>query len=101
MRSLIADLGDAYTEELRRTAIGPFRVEDADPNRIVPLGDALGRILPRLELSGEPARFAIHGRAVEGTADGPIVLADADGPIAIAEPREGGVLKPTVGFRSG
>jgi tRNA pseudouridine55 synthase len=31
VRSLIADLGDAYCLELRRTAIGPFRVEDAVP----------------------------------------------------------------------
>jgi tRNA pseudouridine55 synthase len=31
VRSLIADLGDAYCLELRRTAIGPFRVEDALP----------------------------------------------------------------------
>ncbi len=29
VRSLIADLGDAYCEELRRTAIGPFGVEEA------------------------------------------------------------------------
>jgi len=29
VRSLIADLGDAYCLELRRTAIGPFRVNDA------------------------------------------------------------------------
>ncbi|MGA9285308.1 MAG: tRNA pseudouridine(55) synthase TruB [Solirubrobacteraceae bacterium] len=29
VRSLIADLGDAYCEELRRTAIGPFMVADA------------------------------------------------------------------------
>ncbi len=29
VRSLIADLGDAYCEELRRTAIGPFQVQDA------------------------------------------------------------------------
>lgn len=29
VRSLIADLGDAYCEALRRTAIGPFGVEDA------------------------------------------------------------------------
>jgi tRNA pseudouridine55 synthase len=29
VRSLIADLGDAYCLQLRRTAIGPFRVEDA------------------------------------------------------------------------
>ncbi len=31
VRSLIADLGDAYCEELRRTAIGPFDVHDAVP----------------------------------------------------------------------
>jgi tRNA pseudouridine55 synthase len=31
VRSLIADLGDAYCEELRRTAIGPFSVADAVP----------------------------------------------------------------------
>jgi len=31
VRSLIADLGDAYCEELRRTAIGPFAVLDALP----------------------------------------------------------------------
>jgi tRNA pseudouridine55 synthase len=29
VRSLIADLGDAYCEQLRRTAIGPFAVDDA------------------------------------------------------------------------
>ena len=31
VRSLVADLGDAYCEELRRTAIGPFDVTDAVP----------------------------------------------------------------------
>ena len=31
MRSLIADLHDAYCVELRRTAIGPFKVADAVP----------------------------------------------------------------------
>jgi tRNA pseudouridine55 synthase len=31
VRSLIADLGDAYCEELRRTAIGPFGVDEAVP----------------------------------------------------------------------
>ncbi len=29
VRSLVADLGDAYCLELRRTAIGPFKVNDA------------------------------------------------------------------------
>jgi tRNA pseudouridine55 synthase len=33
-------------------------------------------------------------------ADGVVLLRDADGPIAVAEPREGGLLKPVVGFRA-
>ena len=35
VRQLVAGLGDAYCEELERTAIGPFRLEDADPERVV------------------------------------------------------------------
>jgi tRNA pseudouridine55 synthase len=42
VRSLIADLGDAYCESLRRTAIGPFSVEDA--GTLLPLPDALALI---------------------------------------------------------
>jgi tRNA pseudouridine55 synthase len=48
VRSLIADLGDAYCEELRRTAIGPFAVAEADENRLVPLPDALARLDDRV-----------------------------------------------------
>lgn len=44
VRSLIADLGDAYTERLRRTRIGPFSVADADQGVPVPVADALARI---------------------------------------------------------
>ncbi|HTA31926.1 MAG TPA: tRNA pseudouridine(55) synthase TruB [Solirubrobacteraceae bacterium] len=54
VRSLIADLGDAYCLELRRTAIGPFDVSDAvappprgDPWRDPPL-IALDRALASL-----------------------------------------------------
>ncbi len=41
VRSLIADLGDAYCLELRRTAIGPFEVSDATgpPRRGEPWAD--------------------------------------------------------------
>jgi len=100
VRSLIADLGDAYCEELRRTAIGPFRVEEANPERVIGLGDALARFMPVVALDADAARRAGHGQAVEGTSDGPVVLADEAGPVAVAEPREGGLLKPTVGFRA-
>ena len=44
VRSLIADLGDAYCLELRRTAIGPFTVAEADEHEVVPLTAALKRI---------------------------------------------------------
>jgi tRNA pseudouridine55 synthase len=44
VRSLVADLGDAYCERLRRIAIGPFSVDQADERRLVPLEDALARI---------------------------------------------------------
>jgi len=100
VRSLIADLGDAYCEALRRTAIGPFAVEDADPERVVPLDEVLARFMPVVALDGEAARAATHGRAIDGAAEGPVLLLDEAGPIAVAEPRDGGVLKPTVGFRS-
>jgi tRNA pseudouridine55 synthase len=103
VRSLVADLGDAYCEALRRTAIGPFRVEDAAPDRPLPLGDALARVLPVVRVDGEDARRAGHGVAVAASAPAGgqhVLLVDADGPIAVAEPREGGLLKPTVGFRA-
>jgi tRNA pseudouridine55 synthase len=103
VRSLIADLGDAYCEELRRTRVGPFAVEDADPTRVLALRDALA-FLPAVELEGDDARRAGHGQAVAGEvpdgADGEVLLVDGDGPIAIAEPREGALLKPIVGFRA-
>jgi tRNA pseudouridine55 synthase len=98
VRSLIADLGDAYCVELRRTAIGPFRVEDADPARVIPLDDALG-FLPEVRLDADAARRAGHGQRVAGEAGGVVRLTADDGLVALAEPREDGLLKPIVGFR--
>jgi tRNA pseudouridine55 synthase len=44
VRSLIADLGDAYCTELRRTGIGPFSVEEAHGDGELGLVDALERL---------------------------------------------------------
>ena len=96
VRSLIADLGDAYCETLRRTRIGPFDVEDAP--RTLGLDEALS-FMPAVELAGTDAKKASHGVAVPGQAGGTVRLLDADGLIALAEPREDGTLKPVVGFR--
>jgi tRNA pseudouridine55 synthase len=42
VRSLVAELGDAYCESLRRTAVGPFSVDEAQA--FLPLPDALARL---------------------------------------------------------
>lgn len=113
VRSLIAELGDAYCEQLRRTTIGPFEVGAADPERIIPLAEAL-RFLPEQRLQPAEARLAAHGAAVpavdvgdnsdidrdiaHGTPSEHIRLLDEDGLIAIAE-RRGALLKPVVGLR--
>jgi tRNA pseudouridine55 synthase len=100
VRSLVADLGDAYCEALRRTAVGGFDVADADPRRLVGLEQALS-FLPVVRLDGDDARRAGHGVAVPApTPSGPgeVLLVDGEGPIAIAE-RRAGALKPIVGFR--
>jgi tRNA pseudouridine55 synthase len=99
VRTLVADLHDAYCLELRRTGIGPFDVGDA--GRFVPLDEALG-FLPAVELAGEDARRAGHGVAIPvATRPGEdtVRLVDAAGLIALAEPRGDGTLKPVVGFR--
>ena len=109
VRSLIADLGDAYCSQLRRTRIGAFDVADADRDRPVPLAEALA-FLPEVRLEGEAARRAAHGVRVDAAAAaagaarevaaGAVRLTDADGLIALAEPVPGTVqLKPIVGFR--
>jgi tRNA pseudouridine55 synthase len=94
VRQLVAGLGDAYCEQLERTAIGQFRLADADPERIVPLSDALA-FLPERPLSDEEARFVSHGRRIAGAGDGPIRLTHRGGLVAIGEPR-GGEIQPDV-----
>jgi tRNA pseudouridine55 synthase len=101
VRTLIAELGDAYCEQLRRTAIGDFEVSDADPERPVALNDALS-FLPEVALDDELARLASHGAAVP--IPGPVApivrLTDSHGLIALAEPGPApGTAKPMVGLR--
>jgi tRNA pseudouridine55 synthase len=98
VRVLVADLGDAYCLELRRTRIGRFDVRDADFKRLHPLEEALDH-LPGRWLSDEDARRAAHGVAVPGEAAETVRLLDDQGLIALAEPLPDGTLKPVVGFR--
>jgi tRNA pseudouridine55 synthase len=106
VRSLITDLGDAYCESLERTAIGPFRLEDALEgdlpdvlaDELVPLGDALA-FLPGRRLSDEQTRAVRHGRRIPRgpAARGPLRL-ESDGElIAIGELRDD-EIQPVVVF---
>ena len=98
VRSLVTDLGDAYCDELERTAIGPFRLEDADSERLVPLGEALA-FMPERVLSADEAAAVRHGRRVP--ADESAVehtrLTHEGEILAIGEPRAG-ELQPVVVF---
>ena len=94
IRSLVADLGDAYCESLERTAIGDFRLEDADPERLVPLEEALS-FMPAFDLDPEQARRASDGGRVPGEATGFTRLMHDGRLVAVAEPVDG-MLKPRV-----
>ncbi len=117
VRSLIAGLGDAYCEQLRRTRIGDFDVADADAQRPVDLSAALG-FLPEVRLGDADARRAAHGVAVAASAAANparggiasafggewrdvVRLVGDDGLIALARPVEGDptLLRPIVGLR--
>jgi tRNA pseudouridine55 synthase len=97
IRSLIADLGDAYCEQLRRTRIGMFDV--ADDGEAMTLNDALA-FLPEVRLDSGDTRRVSHGGSVplpEGI-EGTVRLIDDRGLIALAEP-DGTWLRPVVGLR--
>jgi tRNA pseudouridine55 synthase len=96
VRQLVADLGDAYCDELERTAIGAFKLADA--GSFVPLAEALS-FMPGVELGEKDARVAANGVAIPGTSPSsdPTRLTHERRLIAIARP-EGELLKPFVVF---
>jgi len=96
VRTLVSDLGDAYCDELERTAVGPFRLSDA--GRELTLSEALA-FLPQRLLS-EPEAVAVrHGRRVAAgdDAEAHVCLGDGERVLAIAELR-GEELQPVVVF---
>jgi tRNA pseudouridine55 synthase len=98
VRSLVADLGDAYCEELERTAIGPFRLEDAAEDRLLSLSEALS-FMPEQALTGEEAMAVRNGRRIAAQATGTrhTRLTHEGQVLAIGELREG-ELQPVVVF---
>jgi tRNA pseudouridine55 synthase len=69
VRSIAAALG-GHCAALRRTAVGPFEVEEADAARVVPVSEALSR-LPEESLDRVPQSLRARVLAFEAeTADG-------------------------------
>jgi tRNA pseudouridine55 synthase len=99
VRQLVAGLGgDAYCERLERTAIGPFRLADADPERVVPLADALA-FLPERTLDADEAVAVGHGRRLAAAPgeEGELRLTHAGELIAVGRATSG-ELRPVVVF---
>jgi tRNA pseudouridine55 synthase len=105
VRVLVADVGaalssGAHLTALRRTAIGPFRVEEASPPEAttppLPL-DAAVRHLARLDLDREEAAAASHGRALGPAGlDGPYGVFGPDGMLLGVYQDEGPRARPLV-----
>lgn len=95
VRSLAAALG-GHCRTLRRTAVGPFSVQDADESRVLPPLAALVA-LPERRLSEEEARLVRSGRAVPGDGKGPVALWEGEGElVAVGIAGEGTIRPETV-----
>jgi tRNA pseudouridine55 synthase len=92
IRSIAGHLG-GHCVSLRRTAVGPFSVEDADEQRVRPASEALP-FFPLVELSDEEVSRVAHGGAVaSGATEGLVRLVTHGELVAVAQSGQG-VAKP-------
>ncbi|MGH3043593.1 MAG: tRNA pseudouridine(55) synthase TruB [Gaiellaceae bacterium] len=89
----IADALGGHCRWLRRTAVGPFRVEDADDTRVLPLLAAMVH-LPERQLDEDEARLVRTGRPVDGEGKGPVALWTGDGELVGVGIGDGGTIRP-------
>jgi tRNA pseudouridine55 synthase len=91
----IADALGGHCLTLRRTAVGPFRVEDADEARLLtPL--AAVAALPARDLAPDEARAVSAGRAVAAEGEGPVALVVGGELLAVARAHDGFAHPETV-----
>jgi tRNA pseudouridine55 synthase len=95
VRTLIETLGDAYCEQLRRTAVGPFRVEAATGEPLA--ASAALSFMPERILEAPEAKRVAHGAALPATDEdeGPLRLTHEGRLLAVAR-RRGDALRPEV-----
>jgi tRNA pseudouridine55 synthase len=107
LRSLARDVGaalgcGAHLAALKRTAVGPFSLDDARaPERVTaddlrPAGLLVGD-LPARALAGDERDAVVHGRPLPASGDElRVALFAADGELVAVGEREGDLLKPRV-----
>ena len=98
VRTLVETLGDAYCEQLRRTAVGPLRVEDAGME--LSANEALG-FIPERALDETEAAMVGNGRRIpRGDAPpdpgGGAIRLSHDGRLLAVARVEGDELRPEV-----
>ncbi|MBW3593728.1 MAG: tRNA pseudouridine(55) synthase TruB [Actinobacteria bacterium] len=91
----IADALGGHCRTLRRTAVGSFRVEDADPDRVLAPLAALVH-LPERELAPDEVEAVRAGRVIPGAGDGPIALWASGALVAVGRAADGSVRPETV-----
>jgi tRNA pseudouridine55 synthase len=91
VRAIAEELG-GHCRSIRRTAVGPFKVEDADEEVVLPPLAALVA-LPERELTAEEVELVRHGRALAGTAEGAVALHHGGELVAVAQ-GDGESLRP-------
>jgi len=88
----IADALGGHCRTIRRSAVGPFRVEDADEARVLPPLAALVMLAERA-LTSDEAEWVHYGRSVAGTEKGAVALHHEGRLVAVAR-GDGAELKP-------
>ena len=88
----IADHLGGHCRTIRRTAVGPFRVEDANDEVVLAPLAALVHLSEK-KLSETEVVDVRAGRPIAGTGEGPIALWTNDGLVAVGR-ADGGVIRP-------
>jgi tRNA pseudouridine55 synthase len=94
VRAIAGALG-GHCRTLRRIAVGPFRVEDADEARVLPPLAALVHLAER-ELTEDEVAHVRTGRRIEGAGEGPVALHYEGELVAVAQAVEGALRPETV-----
>jgi tRNA pseudouridine55 synthase len=91
----IADALGGHCRTIRRTAVGPFQVDHADEDRVLPPLAALV-FLPERELAAGEVSLVRNGRPLEGGGEGPVALWAGGELVAVARAGDGLVRPETV-----